>query len=53
MPLTIPKKGLLHTLGFRQEGILRDHCFYDGKWWDSLLFSLLQEEFDKKEGDTA
>ena len=48
-----PKKGLLHTLGFRQEGILRDHCFYDGKWWDSLLFSLLQEEFDKKEGDTA
>lgn len=40
-----PKKNLYDSLGFHQDGLLREHYFYHGKYWDSLVLSLLREEF--------
>lgn len=30
--------------GFKQDGILRENCFEDGRYWDSVLISLLKKE---------
>ena len=39
------KKIALYTkLGFRQDGQLRQNYWYDGKWWDSMILSLLEAE---------
>ena len=38
---------LLESLGFRQEGRLREHHMYDGKLHDDLLFGLLASEYKK------
>lgn len=32
-------------LGFKQEGIIRDKLFYDGKFHDAILMGVLREEF--------
>ena len=34
-------------LGFKQEGVLRQHVYRDGKYEDVVLFSILKEEFLK------
>ena len=39
------KKKFLRLLSFNLDAKLREHYFYDGRWWDSLIFSLLKEEF--------
>lgn len=31
--------------GFKIDGTLRDHHYMDGKWWDSLILSLLEDEY--------
>jgi len=36
---------LLRRLGFKQEGVLRDYLFLDGKFYDHYLFALLQREW--------
>jgi ribosomal-protein-alanine N-acetyltransferase len=36
---------LLQRLGFKQEGILRDYFYLDGKFYDHYLFALLQKEW--------
>jgi len=30
--------------GFKQDGILRQNCFDDGRYWDSVIISLLRDE---------
>lgn len=37
--------GLLHKLGFQQEGILRQHDYFKGAFHDMRLFSILAHEF--------
>lgn len=37
------------ALGFREEGRRRQVTFFNGKYYDSLLFGLLREEFDALE----
>ena len=39
---------LLKSLGFRQDGCLRQHQLLDGVLHDQLLFSLLAEEWQKR-----
>ncbi|MHA1381287.1 MAG: GNAT family N-acetyltransferase [Candidatus Helarchaeota archaeon] len=39
------KKALYDKLGFKQDGLLRQNYWYDGKWWDSRILSLLKEEY--------
>jgi RimJ/RimL family protein N-acetyltransferase len=39
------KINLLKKLNFKTDGQLRENYFYDGKWWDSYIFSLLKKEY--------
>lgn len=39
------KHKLLKRLDFHQDGILRQNYYYDNRWWDSHIFSLLSKEF--------
>lgn len=34
-------------LGFKKEGVLRQHYYNEGKYWDSTMLSLLKSEFNK------
>lgn len=43
------KYSLYKQLGFHEDGRLRKQYFYEGKWWDSYLLSLLQNEFENGE----
>lgn len=36
---------VLDRLGFTQEGRLRRNEFFKGRWWDTLLYALLAEEW--------
>lgn len=36
---------VLTKLGFQLEGRLRDKAFYKGRWWDTLLFAILEPEW--------
>ncbi|UUV33569.1 GNAT family N-acetyltransferase [Amycolatopsis roodepoortensis] len=36
---------VVSRLGFKQEGILRDHVFTNGAWRDSVLYSILSHEW--------
>ena len=36
---------VLERLGFTQEGRLRRNEFFKGRWWDTLLYALLAEEW--------
>ncbi|PKQ64412.1 GNAT family N-acetyltransferase [Labilibaculum filiforme] len=33
-----------NIFSFKQDGILRQNCFEDGKYWDSIIISLLRSE---------
>ena len=43
----LSQNGLLRN-GFKQEGVLRQACFYDGKYWDILIFGILKDEMDEQ-----
>jgi ribosomal-protein-alanine N-acetyltransferase len=36
---------VLRKLGMRQEGRLREHQSFKGRWWDTLLFAVLRHEW--------
>jgi RimJ/RimL family protein N-acetyltransferase len=38
----------LRRNGFRQEGVLREACFSDGRFWDILVFGILREEMEQE-----
>lgn len=40
-------------LGFTYEGRLRDHVFTDGRWRDSLLYSILEPEWTSRSNSTG
>ena len=40
-----PKHALYQKLGFSQDGFLRNQYFYDGRYWNSRILSLLKNEF--------
>ena len=33
-----------NEFNFKQDGLLRDNCFEDGKYWDSLIISILNQK---------
>jgi len=41
------KKYLYDQLGFQLDGVLRNQYFYEGRWWNSYLLSLLKDEFSQ------
>lgn len=36
-------------LGFKDEGVLRQHYFSEGQYWDSKMMSLLRDEYESVE----
>ncbi len=36
---------VLQKLGLQQEGRLRENEYYKGRWWDTLIFGILYEEW--------
>lgn len=30
----------------RQEGRLREHEYFKGRWWDTLLYAILDDEWE-------
>lgn len=44
----VPSLKLVNKFGFKQEGVLRKHYLVNGKYEDSLIFSLLQDEYGHK-----
>lgn len=38
---------LYEKMGFSVDGELRKQYFYDGKWWNSYMLSLLSDEWEK------
>ncbi|MFT3794302.1 GNAT family N-acetyltransferase [Flavobacterium sp.] len=44
-PENVPSLKLVEKFGFTREGHLRSHYFKDGKYEDSLVFSLLKTEY--------
>jgi len=36
---------VLERLGLRQEGRLRENEYFKGRWWDTLLYGLLESEW--------
>jgi [ribosomal protein S5]-alanine N-acetyltransferase len=40
---------VLQKIGMQAEGRLRENEFYKGRWWDTLLFGMLDDEWKAKE----
>ena len=38
------KKKLYDKMGFKQDGLLRENYWYNGRWWDSRILSKLAAE---------
>jgi RimJ/RimL family protein N-acetyltransferase len=34
-------------VGFRKEGVLRQHCYREGRYWDSTCMAILREEWER------
>jgi len=43
----IASQRVLEKAGFRREGLIRKSIFVKGKWEDSLLYSILREEWEE------
>ena len=41
---------VLEKLGMRQEGRLREHDYFKGRWWDILLYAILYDEWRMQMG---
>jgi len=39
------KLNLYKKIGFKEDGRLRDNNYFDGKWWDSIMLSILKNEY--------
>jgi RimJ/RimL family protein N-acetyltransferase len=42
---------VLEKLGMRQEGRLREHQYFKGRWWDTLLYAILYDEWRAQDKD--
>lgn len=45
LPDNDASRGLLESLGFSRDGRLREEAFWDGRYRDSIAYSLLREEW--------
>ena len=46
----IASVALARKMGFKEEGLLREEIFFDGKYHDSIAFGLLREEYESVKG---
>jgi len=52
-PENIASITIVRKLGFQYEGTLRDHVFTNGAWRNSLLYSIIDHEWQAREGAQA
>ena len=52
-PENSASRALLRRLGFHHEGTMRDHVFTNGAWRDSMLYSLLENEWRTRDLNPA
>lgn len=43
--------GLYKSVGFKEDGVLRDNQFCEGKYINSYLLSILEDEWQERYGD--
>jgi RimJ/RimL family protein N-acetyltransferase len=36
---------VLQKIGMQAEGRLRENEYYKGRWWDTLMFGILEDEW--------
>lgn len=53
LPTNEASRGLLESLGFSEEGRLRKEAFWDGEYRDTIVYSLLREEWMNRSPDEA
>lgn len=46
-PANQRSRAVLQGLGFRQDGVIRENFFFEGKYTDTVIFTLLAREFLK------
>jgi RimJ/RimL family protein N-acetyltransferase len=42
-------RALAEKLGMRVEGELQHHKFFQGRWWDTIIYAVLKEEWNARE----
>ena len=42
-----PKLELYTEMGFTQDGLLRENYFHNGRWWNSRILSLLEQDYNQ------
>ena len=42
------KRDLYNKFSFKEDGVLRQNYWYDGKWWSSRILSILSSDFRSK-----
>lgn len=47
LPHNDASRGLLESLGFKEEGVARKEAFWDGEYQDSIQYSLLRAEWQE------
>ena len=52
-PDNLPSLALLEKFGFSREGLFRDRWWVHGKWHDSVMLGLLEEDYRKRSEDFA
>ena len=45
---TPPKPRVLHELGLRREAEFREYEYFTGRWWDGLIYTILDHEWRTK-----
>ena len=41
----VKKRKLAGEVGFSEDGLLRNNYFFEGKWWDSIVISILSGDY--------
>ena len=50
LPSNTPSRSLLAKAGFQQEGYAREYLCIDGRWQDHVLFAILRDDWQRREG---
>jgi [ribosomal protein S5]-alanine N-acetyltransferase len=46
----VPSARVLEKIGMQQEGRLRRDSWFKGRWWDTLLYGILCDEWQQQQG---
>ncbi|HEX8395612.1 MAG TPA: GNAT family N-acetyltransferase, partial [Longimicrobium sp.] len=49
----VASSNVLEKLGMRREGLLRNHVFQKGRFWDVMMYGLLREEWAEMMAESA